>query len=140
MNSEILIALLGFALALVALVWAVLERGRADRAEARVFDLQATASRVPSEQTVQGSRVSRAPQVVQARTLAAASARASARGVMSCSRRLSRVRAARRAERGPNPGRRDRRLISLSISGPADAAKAPASHGSETTCRVHPEG
>ena len=46
MNSELLIALLGFALALVAVVWAVLERGRADRAEARVFDLQATAVRV----------------------------------------------------------------------------------------------
>ena len=46
MNSELLIALLGFALALVAVVWAMLERGRADRAEARVFDLQGTAARV----------------------------------------------------------------------------------------------
>ena len=46
MNSELLIALLGFAVALVAVIWAVLERGRADRAEARVLDLQATAARV----------------------------------------------------------------------------------------------
>ena len=46
MNSELLIALLGFALALVAVVWALFERGRADRAEARVFDLQGTAARV----------------------------------------------------------------------------------------------
>jgi hypothetical protein len=46
MNSELLIALLGFALALVAVVWAMLERGRADRAETRVFDLQGTAARV----------------------------------------------------------------------------------------------
>ena len=46
MNSELLIALLGFAVALVAVIWAVLERGRADRAEARVADLQATAARV----------------------------------------------------------------------------------------------
>ncbi|MCE2819823.1 MAG: DNA recombination protein RmuC, partial [Phenylobacterium sp.] len=46
MNSELLIALLGFALTLVAVVWAVLERGRADRAEARIFDLQSAAARV----------------------------------------------------------------------------------------------
>ena len=46
MNSELLIALLGFAVALVAVIWAVLERGRADRAESRVLDLQATAARV----------------------------------------------------------------------------------------------
>jgi hypothetical protein len=46
MNSELLIALLGFALALIAGFWALFERGRADRAEARVFDLQGTAARV----------------------------------------------------------------------------------------------
>ena len=46
MNSELLIALLGFAVALIAVIWAVLERGRADRAEVRVADLQATAARV----------------------------------------------------------------------------------------------
>ena len=46
MNSELLIVLLGFAVALVAVIWAVLERGRADRAEARVLELQATAARV----------------------------------------------------------------------------------------------
>ena len=46
MNSDLLIVLLGFAVALVAVIWAVLERGRADRAEARVLELQATAARV----------------------------------------------------------------------------------------------
>ena len=79
-------------------------------------------SRDPSEQIEHGSRVSGAPQTEQEVTLSAVSCREAARGTRSWSRFLSRARAARRAERGPMPGSLASRLMSRSISGPAEAA------------------
>src|SRR5690606_34087301 len=79
-------------------------------------------SRVWSEQTEQGSRVSGEPQTEQLTTFAAVSARDAASGTSSCSRRFNRASAARRAERGPMPGNLASRLMSRSISGPAEEA------------------
>src|SRR5579859_959323 len=85
-------------------------------------------SRVRSAQIAQGSWVSRLPQVAQTFTRAAASASASARGESSWSRRFKSAKAARLADRGPRPGSLESRLISRSISGPADAAKSELRH------------
>src|SRR6478672_9708563 len=81
-------------------------------------------SRPPSEQMEQGLRVSGAPQTEQDETFSAVSASEAASGTSSWSRFFSRASAARRAERGPMPGSLASRLISRSISGPAEAAKS----------------
>jgi hypothetical protein len=59
------------------------------------------------------------PQVLQIWTFSSAVCNAEASGVMISSRFLIRNSAARRAERGPRPGRRASSWIRRSISGPA---------------------
>src|SRR5580704_8302731 len=76
-------------------------------------------SRCGSRQMLQGSCVSRLPQVEHVRTASAAVSIASANGIMMASRFFSMVSAARRAERGPKPGSLARSWISFSISVPA---------------------
>src|ERR1700756_3246989 len=76
-------------------------------------------SRCGSAQILQGSFVSRLPQVAQLVTALAAVSIASARGIMIVSRFFSMVSAARRAERGPRPGSLASSWISFSISVPA---------------------
>src|ERR1700747_317929 len=79
-------------------------------------------SRRGSVQTVQGFCVAILPEVLQTWILSIATCKALASGVISASRFLIRCSAARRAERGPSPGRRARSWIRRSISGPATAA------------------
>src|SRR5690242_16192290 len=79
-------------------------------------------SRRGSVQTVQGFCVSILPQVLQTWILSIATCSADDSGVISASRFLIRCNAARRAERGPSPGKRARSWIKRSISGPATAA------------------
>src|ERR1700747_431668 len=62
------------------------------------------------------------PQVLQTWILSIATCKALASGAINASRFLIRCSAARRAERGPSPGRRARSWIRRSISGPATAA------------------
>jgi hypothetical protein len=69
-------------------------------------------------QTEHGSRVSTFPHVEQTVTAAAVSASALASGCISASRFLIKWSAARRAERGPNPGNFASSWISRSISAP----------------------
>src|SRR6187399_237777 len=76
-------------------------------------------SRLGSVHTVQGFCVSILPQTLQTWILSIATCSAPASGVISASRFLMRCSAARRAERGPRPGRRARSWIRRSISGPA---------------------
>src|SRR5690349_2918774 len=80
------------------------------------------ASRRGSLHTVQGFCVSMLPQVRHTAIFSIAVWIAAASGLMSCSRFLMRCKAARRADRGPSPGRRASSWISRSISGPAMAA------------------
>src|ERR1700755_1699226 len=79
-------------------------------------------SRRGSVQTVQGFCVSILPQVLQTWILSIATGSAEDSGVISASRFLIRCNAARRAERGPRPGRRANSWIRRSISGPGRAA------------------
>src|SRR5947209_3931496 len=76
-------------------------------------------SRRGSVHTVQGFCVSMLPQTRQISIFSSAVASALASGAMICSRFLIRNSAARRAERGPSPGRRASSWIRRSISGPA---------------------
>src|SRR5215217_9499455 len=76
-------------------------------------------SRRGSVHTVQGFCVSILPQVLQTWIFSIATCNAPASGVISASRFLIKCSAARRAERGPSPGRRARSWIRRSISGPA---------------------
>jgi DNA recombination protein RmuC len=46
MNATLIVALVGLAAAAVGFAWALMERGRANRAEARAWELQGVASRV----------------------------------------------------------------------------------------------
>src|ERR1700716_2276786 len=78
-------------------------------------------SRRGSTHTVQGFGVSILPQVRHTSILSIAVWIAAASGLISCSRFLMRNSAARRAERGPRPGKRASSWISRSISGPAVA-------------------
>src|SRR5215471_5778418 len=78
-------------------------------------------SRRGSVHTVQGFCVSMLPQVRHTWILSIAVCSAAASGLISCSRFLMRKSAARRAERGPSPGRRASSWIRRSISGPAAA-------------------
>src|SRR5690242_12563312 len=78
-------------------------------------------SRRGSVQTVQGFCVSILPQVLQTWILSIATCSAEDSGVISASRFLIRCNAARRAERGPSPGKRANSWIRRSISGPATA-------------------
>src|SRR5262244_3326593 len=78
-------------------------------------------SRRVSVQTVQGFWVSILPQTRQISIFSSAVCIAVASGAMICSRFLIRNSAARRAERGPSPGRRASKAIRRSISGPAAA-------------------
>ena len=78
-------------------------------------------SRRTSVQTVQGFWVSMLPQTRQISIFSSAVCMAAASGAMICSRFLMRNSAARRAERGPSPGRRASSWIRRSISGPAAA-------------------
>jgi len=73
-------------------------------------------SRSGSRQIAQGSAVSRLPHAEHGRIAVAAAANAAASGSMTCSRRLIRNSAARRAERGPNPGNFASSWISVSSS------------------------
>src|ERR1700726_1876476 len=79
------------------------------------------ASRRGSVPTVQGFWVSILPQVLQTWILSIATCSALVSGVISASRFLIKCSAARRADRGPSPGRRARSWIRRSISGPATA-------------------
>src|SRR4051812_48014777 len=79
------------------------------------------ASRRGSTHTVQGFCVSMLPHTPQMTTLSSAVCMAVASGAISGSRFLMRWSAARRAERGPSPGRRASSWIRRSISGPAMA-------------------
>ena len=78
-------------------------------------------SRRGSVHTVQGFWLSMLPHWRQTSIFSIAVCNASASGAMICSRFLMRKSAARRAERGPSPGRRARSWIRRSISGPAVA-------------------
>src|SRR5262245_40441928 len=78
------------------------------------------ASRRGSWQIVQGVTVSRLPQLPHSTILAAASLSAAAKGSSSSARRLSRAKAALRAERDPRPGNRANRPTNRSISLPDD--------------------
>src|SRR5262252_8837795 len=78
-------------------------------------------SRRVSVHTVQGFWVSILPHTRQISIFSSAVCIAAASGAMICSRFLMRNSAARRAERGPSPGRRASRAIRRSISGPAAA-------------------
>src|SRR2546427_3129098 len=78
-------------------------------------------SRRVSVHTVQGFWVSILPQTRQTWIFSGAVWIAAASGAMICSRFLMRNSAARRADRGPRPGRRASRAIRRSISGPAAA-------------------
>src|SRR5437016_1180929 len=78
-------------------------------------------SRRGSVHTLQGFCVSMLPHIRQIWILSMAVASAAASGAMICSRFLMRNSAARRAERGPSPGRRASSPIRRSISGPAAA-------------------
>src|SRR5262245_29303145 len=79
------------------------------------------ASRRGSVHTVHGFCVSMLPHTRQISILSSAICSAEASGAISGSRFLIRNSAARRAERGPRPGRRASSWISRSISGPATA-------------------
>src|SRR6478752_9216114 len=98
-------------------------------------------SRFGSMQTVQGFCVSMFPQVLQTWTLSSATCSADVSGIISASRFLIRCSAARRAERGPKPGRRARSWTSRSISGPATApillAKQPRRQAEPAGQRLH---
>src|SRR5918993_3113691 len=76
-------------------------------------------SRFGSRQMVQGSDVSTLPQDEHTTMRSLAMRMASLNGLSSVSRFLMRWSAARRAERGPKPGRRASSWIRRSISGPA---------------------
>src|SRR6516164_1696969 len=78
-------------------------------------------SRRVSVHTVQGFWVSILPHTRQISIFSSAVCIAAASGAMICSRFLMRNSAARRAERGPSPGRRASSPIRRSISGPAAA-------------------
>src|SRR5437763_15365613 len=78
-------------------------------------------SRRGSVHTLQGFCVSMLPHIRQIWILSMAVASAAASGAMICSRFLMRNSAARRADRGPKPGRRASSWIRRSISGPATA-------------------
>src|SRR6266700_4441350 len=78
-------------------------------------------SRRGSVHTVQGSWVSILPHTPQTWILSSAVCRSAESGAMISSRFLMRKSAARRAERGPRPGRRASSWIRRSISGPATA-------------------
>src|SRR5262245_29261767 len=86
------------------------------------------ASRRGSVHTVQGFCVSMLPQALQMTTLSSAVCIAAASGAISGSRFLMRWSAARRAERGPSPGRRASSWIRRSISGPAMTLGMPLLH------------
>src|SRR4051794_41987359 len=78
-------------------------------------------SRRASVHTVQGFCVSILPQVVHTTIFSIAICSALASGAINRSRFLIKCSAARRAERGPSPGRRASSWIRRSISGPATA-------------------
>src|SRR5262249_36894483 len=78
-------------------------------------------SRLTSVHTVQGFWLSMLPHTRHTSIFSSAVCRAAASGVISISRFLMRKSAARRAERGPSPGRRASNWIRRSISGPAAA-------------------
>src|SRR6266852_6697550 len=79
-------------------------------------------SRRISVHTVHGFWVSILPHRRQISIFSSAVCIAAASGAMICSRFLMRKSAARRAERGPSPGRRESSWIRRSISGPAVVA------------------
>src|SRR4051812_585944 len=82
-------------------------------------------SRRTSVQTVHGFWLSMFPHTRQTSIFSSAVCIAAASGAMICSRFLIRNSAARRAERGPSPGRRASNWIRRSISGPATALGMP---------------
>src|SRR5208283_5135765 len=96
-------------------------RSSAHRSATSATTTMAEGSRRVSVQTVQGFRVSILPQILHTSILSIAVCNAAASGAISSSRFLIRNNAARRAERGPSPGRRASSWIRRSISGPATA-------------------
>src|SRR5262249_34786130 len=82
----------------------------------------AEASRRGSMHTVQGFCVSMLPQILQTSIFSIAACKAVDSGAIKASRFLTKNSAARRAERGPSPGRRASNWIKRSISGPAAMA------------------
>src|SRR5262245_48604358 len=86
-------------------------------------------SRRGSVQTVHGFCVSMLPHTRQISIFSSAVFSAAPSGAMICSRFLIRNSAARRADRGPSPGRRASNWIRRSISGPATAAGMLLSRG-----------
>src|SRR5882762_9641987 len=99
-----------------------LARSSAHRSATSATTTITEGSRRGSTHTVQGFWVSILPQVRHTSILSIAVWIAAASGLISCSRFLMRCSAARRAERGPRPGRRASNWIRRSISGPATAA------------------
>src|SRR5208282_1854830 len=94
-------------------------RSSAHRSATSATTTMAEGSRRVSVQTVQGFCVSMLPQILHTSILSIAVCKAAASGAISSSRFLMRNNAARRAERGPSPGRRASSWIRRSISGPA---------------------
>src|SRR3954454_2146821 len=86
-------------------------------------------SRRGSLHTVHGFCVSMLPQVPHTTIFSIAVCSAPASGAISNSRFLIKCRAARRAERGPKPGRRASSWIRRSISGPATAISSRRASG-----------
>src|SRR5215469_5364801 len=110
------------------MAWA---RSSAHRSATSAITTMVDASRLGSVHTVQGFCVSILPQVLQISIFSIAVCSAAASGAMTSSRFLIRNKAARRAERGPSPGRRASNWIRRSISGPAETAGIRAALSSE---------
>ena len=86
-------------------------------------DAEQPVSRRGSAQTVQGSDVSTLPQTEQTASVSLTRSSARSSGVSAASRFLSRCSTARRAERGPRPGRRASAWVRTSISWEAMAVE-----------------
>ena len=97
-------------------------RSSAQRSATSATTTMADGSRRGSVHTVHGFCVSMLPQTRQISIFSIAVCRAAASGAISASRFLIRNSAARRAERGPSPGKRASSWIRRSISGPAATA------------------
>src|SRR5215212_9594426 len=94
-------------------------RSSAHRSATSATTTMTAGSRRGSTHTVHGLCVSMLPQVPHTTIFSIAICSALASGAISRSRFLIRCSAARRAERGPSPGRRASNWIRRSISGPA---------------------
>src|SRR6516165_190827 len=97
-------------------------RSSAQRSATSATTIIVEASRRASVQTVQGFCVSILPQILQTSIFSIAVCKAAASGPITASRFLIKNSAARRADRGPSPGRRASNWIRRSISGPAAIA------------------